>query len=235
MSKDKQAARPDALRGIYRDAVAQDRGPSVESSAAILAHARQQAKVLGQKARESERPRVSTQPAANDRHWLRHALGGLAAVGLVGWLMLQHTAWWGGTEQGAEPAGDAALHHSSAPAAAPSSAEISAEPADAMADSSAAAVAPASSANRPAPASAPPAPNKAKARADAASQESAEGKAQLPPCPPDSETKHVKPDTSGQAAVAEVEEPVLCSPRKPLQAHETPAKGASQKRAPGEN
>ena len=140
--QDKQAARPDALRGIYRDAVAQDRGPSAGSSAAILAHARQQAKVLGQKARESERSRVSTQPAANDRHWLRHALGGLAAVGLVGWLMLQHMAWWGGAEQGAEPAGDAALHHSSAPAAAPSSAEISAEPADAMADSSAAAVAP---------------------------------------------------------------------------------------------
>jgi hypothetical protein len=39
-------------------------------------------------------------PAANDRFWLRHALGGLAAVGLVGWLMLQHAAWWSGPDAG---------------------------------------------------------------------------------------------------------------------------------------
>lgn len=274
MSEDKQVAKPDALRDIYRDAVGEDRGPSAESSAAILAHAHQQAKVPGQKARESETPRAFTQPAANDRHWLRHALGGLAAVGLVGWLMLQHAAWWdGGSGTGAESAGDAssmghpAVRRSDAPAAEPaasSAAEISAAPAEAAADAAAAPALPAPSANRSKLRSLPPAPpaqaelsESSASRTDEAvgSQERAQEpaaksrqhppmapaprstdreheKAQLPLCPPGTETKDVKRDTSGKAAVAEVDKPMVCRPRKPQQPQEQPTQGAPQKRVP---
>lgn len=101
--------KPDGLRDIYRDAVAEDRGPSSQSTEAILAHAAQRAAQLSQPSLPQGAPPKSGQKAksaANDRFWLRHALGGLAAVGLVGWLMLQHAAWWDGTDQGigAEPA-----------------------------------------------------------------------------------------------------------------------------------
>ena len=94
--------KPDALREAYLNAVADDRGPSAQSSAAILAHARQRAESMANPAPEKAAQFVkpSTRPAANDRFWLRHALGGLAAVGLVGWLMLQHAAWWDGTDKG---------------------------------------------------------------------------------------------------------------------------------------
>ena len=94
--------KPDALREAYLNAVADDRGPSAQSSAAILAHARQHAESITNPAPEKAAQFVkpSTRPAANDRFWLRHALGGLAAVGLVGWLMLQHAAWWDGTDKG---------------------------------------------------------------------------------------------------------------------------------------
>jgi hypothetical protein len=57
--------------------------------------ARQRAAAVGQQPTER-----MDKPAANDRFWLRHALGGLAAVGLVGWLMLQHAAWWSGPDAG---------------------------------------------------------------------------------------------------------------------------------------
>lgn len=87
--------KPDALRELYHEAVAEDRGPSAQSSAAILERARQRAAGVGQQPRER-----TDKPAANDRFWRRHALGGLAAVGLVGWLMLQHGAWWSGPDAG---------------------------------------------------------------------------------------------------------------------------------------
>ena len=112
--------KPDALRELYHEAVAEDRGPSAQSSAAILERARQRAAGA-----------PADQPAANDRYWLRHALGGLAAVGLVGWLMLQHAAWWSGPDQGrggepdsraeavARPEGDAASQAADAQRATP--------------------------------------------------------------------------------------------------------------------
>ena len=91
----KPGSMPDVLRELYQQAVADDRGPSAQSSDAILARAKQRAAAASQ---ESAKPQ--SQPAANDRFWLRHALGGLAAVGLVGWLMLQHAAWWDGSDKG---------------------------------------------------------------------------------------------------------------------------------------
>ena len=112
--------KPDVLRELYHEAVAEDRGPSAQSSAAILECARQRAAGA-----------PADQPAANDRYWLRHALGGLAAVGLVGWLMLQHAAWWSGPDQGrggepdsraeavARPEGDAASQAADAQRATP--------------------------------------------------------------------------------------------------------------------
>lgn len=89
------SGKPDVLRELYQQAVADDRGPSAQSSAAILARAKQRAAAASP---ESAKPQ--SKPAANDRFWLHHALGGLAAVGLVGWLMLQHAAWWGGSDKG---------------------------------------------------------------------------------------------------------------------------------------
>ena len=133
-----QARKPDALRDLYHEAVADDRGPSAASRAAILAHARQQAQEIARKAREPA-PQ-SAKPAANDRLWLRHALGGLAAVGVVGWLMMQHFSGWDGSDRGIG-AGAAADHaviaHADAPAEAPAEASASAPaavPADAVAE-----------------------------------------------------------------------------------------------------
>ena len=148
-----QARKPDALRDLYHEAVADDRGPSAASRAAILAHARQQAQELARKAREPapQSAKPAAKPAANDRLWLRHALGGLAAVGVVGWLMMQHFSGWNGSDRGIG-AGAAADHaviaHADAPAAVPAdavaepaapvaaeaSAETAAVPVDAVAD-----------------------------------------------------------------------------------------------------
>lgn len=116
--------KPDALRSIYLDAVAEDRGPDVASSERILAYARQQAKARQRSAyadtdtdtatdtaqrgpADQEKPAAfdaPTQPAANDRQWRRHALGGIATLGLVGWLMLQQSAWWDDGSHYAPPA-----------------------------------------------------------------------------------------------------------------------------------
>lgn len=137
-----QARKPDALRDLYHEAVADDRGPSAASRAAILAHARQQAQELARKAREPapQSAKPAAKPAANDRLWLRHALGGLAAVGVVGWLMMQHFSGWDGSDRGIG-AGAAADHaviaHADAPAQAPADASASAPaavPADAVAE-----------------------------------------------------------------------------------------------------
>ena len=125
-----QGSKPDVLRELYQQAVADDRGPSAQSSAAILARAKQRAAAASQ---ESAKPQ--SQPAANDRFWLRHALGGLAAVGLVGWLMLQHAAWWDGSDKGigVEPdTRSAVVAESAAPAPA-----LSPESSPAVADAAA--------------------------------------------------------------------------------------------------
>lgn len=133
--------KPDALRELYHEAVAEDRGPSAQSSAAVLDRARQRAAGVGQQPSEP-----MDKPAANDRFWQRHALGGLAAVGLVGWLMLQHGAWWSGPDAGsgsssevvaepAQPADIGPAAQASAQASAPAPAIASAP---AAADASAA-------------------------------------------------------------------------------------------------
>ena len=87
---------PDALVNLYQQANAQDpqaTGPSSAASDRILAHAHAQA------AANAVNPTLRPAPAgnttfhgepANDRRWLRHALGGLAAIGLVGLLTLHH-------------------------------------------------------------------------------------------------------------------------------------------------
>lgn len=93
--KPEKASKPDVLRELYLQAAADDRGPSAQSSAAILERARQRVAFASK-----ENAKSPSQAAANDRFWLRHALGGLAAVGLVGLLMLQHAAWWDGTDKG---------------------------------------------------------------------------------------------------------------------------------------
>ena len=258
MSQTPQTAnKPDALRDIYRDAVASDRGPSAQSTEAILARARQQAAVLRQQALQAQqvlqKPEISSQPAANDRHWLRHALGSLAAVGLVGWLMLQHSAWWDGSDAGigAGPAAEApAMAHTGSdepPVAA------DAVPADAAAEVSAEAAAPV----QPPVAAAPRASHQDRPAAISKQRESAEAPlANRPAIPPSTEgaaaAKLQKqeelplcplPSEASAAGTAEAETAVKsqaqtvpnCRPRKPAPAHKQPAPDAAQEIAPADH
>lgn len=90
---------PDDLVQRYHAASAEHgspRGPSPEANARVLAYAREQAAL---RAASSVPPALTPAPdagtnfggePANDRRWLRHALGSLAAIGLVGWLTLHH-------------------------------------------------------------------------------------------------------------------------------------------------
>ena len=94
----------DALVQLYHQANAQDSnatGPSAASSARILAYAQAQAdKRSADHAHSTATPTdLPAAPSlqtsfngepANDRRWLRHALGSLAAFGLVGLLTLHH-------------------------------------------------------------------------------------------------------------------------------------------------
>ena len=204
--------KPDSLRDLYRQAVEDDAGPSAEVNQRVIAYARERA--AQPKLAPSGAPAITAKadqahkPAANDRHWLRHAFGGLAALGLVGWLMLQHAAWWDGSDKGigADPASQA--HERQVPAApassSPSSAQaepaqselahadaeaspVSAE-ADAATDASSAAAAPvnprstASSAARAASKAAPAADHSAKA-SGVASEVASESTAQSAPPP----------------------------------------------------
>ena len=81
--------KPDRLLELYRDATANDAGPDNAARDRVLAYAREQAA----KRAASAVPLPAshkTGKAANDSHWLRHALGSIAAIGLVGWLTMQH-------------------------------------------------------------------------------------------------------------------------------------------------
>ncbi|TDS68868.1 hypothetical protein [Comamonas sp. JUb58] len=94
MTAPQDPKRSDALVDLYREASAQDAGPSAASTAQILAHARAKAAQnpvtpadldsSGQQGQHFEGE------AANDRRWWLQALGSLAAIGLVSWLALQH-------------------------------------------------------------------------------------------------------------------------------------------------
>jgi hypothetical protein len=95
MNEAQDRKRPDALVDLYREASAEDVGPSAASSAQILAHARAKA-APGPAATPNDLDKVDKQgqqfrgEAANDRRWWLQALGSLAAIGLVSWLALQH-------------------------------------------------------------------------------------------------------------------------------------------------
>ena len=241
-----QSSKPDALRDLYHEAVAEDRGPSAQSRAAILEHARQQAAEYARKAKE---PELLNKPAANDRLWLRHALGSLAAVGLVGWLMMQHFASWDGSDSGigagvgAGPVADStpmahtdagthaaeeAVPADVAAADAPehSSAEIAAVPADAVADAgpstsssaAAAAVAPAGSANRarPAPSPAPRVPQVAE---QASPREDLQPNAQANVQTPaiQAETEEPQSAAKGSSAQAKMRSPAVAEKAIPAE------------------
>lgn len=148
---------PDALVALYREATAQDGGPSDATRARILAYAQRHAPsaaAAGMSAASatqpvthsnpsnatvhtppklpaaSHAPVTTSAPAANDRRWLRQALGSLAAIGLIGLLTLHHL-----DEPGA-PQLD-----SPAPASATAPAESAAPPVAANAPASPAAMA----------------------------------------------------------------------------------------------
>jgi hypothetical protein len=206
---------PDALRDIYLDAVAEDRGPDAESRERILAHARLRAGEMrgapdsapgGWASEETQAgsgfPRGA---AANDRHWRRHALGGIAALGLVGWLMLQHPAWWAGGSRDASPA--------------PAAEALPQPPADA----------PAGMAAQLPPAAVPPAPGShaLERTAPAAAQDAAkamavpQGEAQPPWCPDDA--AEAAEDAKAPAKAAQESSAPPCRPRKNGQDHKAAA------------
>lgn len=81
--------RPDRLVDLYRDATANDAGPDNAARDRVLAYAREQAAKRAAAAVPLPASH-KTGKAANDSHWLRHALGSIAAIGLVGWLTMQH-------------------------------------------------------------------------------------------------------------------------------------------------
>ena len=148
---------PDALVALYREATAQDGGPSDAARARVLAYAQRHAPsaaAAGTSAASATQPEIhgdpsqatvrtppnlpatshapvaTSAPAANDRRWLRQALGSLAAIGLIGLLTLHHL-----DEPGA-PQLD-----SPAPASATAPAESAAPPVAANAPASPAAMA----------------------------------------------------------------------------------------------
>lgn len=82
----------DALRALYEEGVEGeevDGGPSQEARDRILAYAREKAVQRASGAAAAPPAARQGAEAANDRHWLRHALGSLAVIGLVGWLVMQ--------------------------------------------------------------------------------------------------------------------------------------------------
>jgi len=79
----------DALRALYEEGVEVDGGPSQEARDRILAYAREKAAQRASGAAAAPPAARQGAEAANDRHWLRHALGSLAVIGLVGWLVMQ--------------------------------------------------------------------------------------------------------------------------------------------------
>lgn len=119
MTAPQNPKRPDALVDLYREASAQDAGPSAASTAQILAHARAQA-AQGPAAAPDNLHSSGQQgqqfqgEAANDRRWWLQALGSLAAIGLVSWLALQHLHEPGAPQLEA-PQMDSALSAASAP------------------------------------------------------------------------------------------------------------------------
>ena len=135
--QDKGASDP--LVELYRDAVKDDAGPSAASRENVLAHAREQAAKRARSNSELEPAKLAKQPerreAANDRRWLRQALGSLAIIGVVGWLTMQHLEEPGAPQLDKAapasvqqaPAAPAPVHESSADAvqeAAPVAADV---------------------------------------------------------------------------------------------------------------
>ncbi len=128
---------PDDLVQRYHAASTEDgspHGPSPEASARVLAYAREQAAM---RAASDTQPILTPAPdtgasfdgePANDRRWLRHALGSLAAIGLVGWLTLHHLDEPGAPQldspaPASSPAGESAATVSSAASTEPLAAD----------------------------------------------------------------------------------------------------------------
>lgn len=103
----------DPLVQLYREATAADGGPPESVRKRVLEHAEAQA-----------RQRHARPEAANDARWLRHALAGIAAIGVVGILVLQH-----GQQADTESHGDMPAAESAAPAAGSPAARPPAAPA----------------------------------------------------------------------------------------------------------
>ena len=133
--------RRDGLVELYREATAGDAGPSAQARERVMAHARKKV---------AKPPAATTQrEAANDWRWLRHALGSVAVIGLVGWLSFQHL----------ERESEQAYRDSEAVPSAPAPATVTPEAADEAAGARSGAPSPQADAMREEALPAPPAPS----------------------------------------------------------------------------
>lgn len=98
----------DPLVQLYREATAKDGGPAKAARERVLVYAEAQA-----------RQRHARPAAANDARWLRQALAGIAAIGVVGILVLQHGQQADTESHGDMPAAESAAPAAEAPAARP--------------------------------------------------------------------------------------------------------------------
>lgn len=126
----------DPIVSLYREAVAEDAGPSSQAREMLFAYAKSKAKDRSEGIRteglagadfsvrtgdKSRRAQTESQPAANDSYWRRHAFASVAAVAVMGWLFMHQLP-----VEEAKPPRSASVESTSAPAVA-STAESAAD------------------------------------------------------------------------------------------------------------
>lgn len=87
-AKDLSAPQPaaDELVRLYLEAQQDSEGPGMGARARILEYASRQARGQDYLTPAAQQPAFD-RPSANDGHWLRRAVAGMAGIGIVGWLV----------------------------------------------------------------------------------------------------------------------------------------------------
>lgn len=115
----------DPLVSLYREAVAEDAGPSSQAREMLFAYAKSKAKDRSEGVStkglagadfsvrtgdKSRRAQTESQSAANDSYWRRHAFASVAAVAVMGWLFIHQLP-----VEEAKPPRSASVESTSAP------------------------------------------------------------------------------------------------------------------------